>query len=167
MSQEELVKAYVEGQVSRRTLIRRLIASGVSVGAAVSYAQLLEPEAASARARRGGVYDHYPLVQLSIKTGDLGNAIDHARIRVHVATSEELEGLRLAAFLKRRNRLSWIGESLLANFAGAGERTVSVKLFNTDVLKHRRSATIYVYASNGQDAEKSPAYAFTRRILRK
>ena len=41
MSQEELISAYLDGQMSRRTLIRRLVAAGVSFGAAVSYAHVL------------------------------------------------------------------------------------------------------------------------------
>jgi len=41
MSQEQLVHAYVRGDVSRRTFIRRLVALGVSLGAAMSYADLV------------------------------------------------------------------------------------------------------------------------------
>jgi hypothetical protein len=49
MSQDELVNAYIEGSVSRRTFIRRLVVGGVSLGAAVSYAHLLAPDPAGAR----------------------------------------------------------------------------------------------------------------------
>ncbi len=44
MSQEEIVDAYVHGQMSRRLFIHRLVGSGVALGAAVSYAHLLTPE---------------------------------------------------------------------------------------------------------------------------
>jgi hypothetical protein len=49
MSQDELVNAYIDGSVSRRTFIRRLVTAGVSLGAAVSYAHLLSPSRADAR----------------------------------------------------------------------------------------------------------------------
>lgn len=41
MSQEQLVSAYVRGDISRRTFIRRLVAVGVSLSAAIAYAELL------------------------------------------------------------------------------------------------------------------------------
>ena len=49
MSRDELVNAYIDGSVSRRTFIRRLVTAGVSLGAAVSYAHLLAPGRADAR----------------------------------------------------------------------------------------------------------------------
>lgn len=48
MSHHELVQAYQDGQVSRRTFIRRLLASGVSLGAAMVYAQTLAGQPAAA-----------------------------------------------------------------------------------------------------------------------
>ncbi len=41
MSREELVVAYVDGRLSRRAFIRRLVALGVTAGAAVTYADAL------------------------------------------------------------------------------------------------------------------------------
>ena len=41
MSQEDLIDAYVSGEISRRTFVRRLAAAGVSLAAAGAYAQLL------------------------------------------------------------------------------------------------------------------------------
>jgi plastocyanin len=41
-----LVEAYLQGQVSRRTFIRRLVASGISLGAAITYADVLWAEPA-------------------------------------------------------------------------------------------------------------------------
>lgn len=48
MSQEQLVEAYLEGRIGRRTFIRRLVAAGVSLSAAVAYTHLLQPAAARA-----------------------------------------------------------------------------------------------------------------------
>ena len=41
MPPDALINAYLEGQVSRRTFIRRLVASGISLGAAITYADAL------------------------------------------------------------------------------------------------------------------------------
>jgi hypothetical protein len=50
-AREELVDAYLEGRVSRRIFIRRLVATGVSVAAAVTYAGALSGEVAAAPTR--------------------------------------------------------------------------------------------------------------------
>ena len=42
----DLVEAYLQGQVSRRTFVRRLVASGISLGAAMTYADVLWGEPA-------------------------------------------------------------------------------------------------------------------------
>jgi hypothetical protein len=58
LTTEQIVSAYLEGQISRRTFVRRLTAAGVGLSAAVAYSQLLTPEWAE-----GSVgpdyYDHY------------------------------------------------------------------------------------------------------------
>ena len=48
MSREEIVERYLDGQLSRRVFIRRLIATGVTTAAALSYASLLESTPAEA-----------------------------------------------------------------------------------------------------------------------
>jgi hypothetical protein len=40
MSRAALVEAYLEGEISRRVFVRRLVASGLSLGAAVAYAEM-------------------------------------------------------------------------------------------------------------------------------
>jgi hypothetical protein len=45
MSNDELAQAYSEGRISRRIFIRSLMATGVTAGAAVAYAQFLSPSA--------------------------------------------------------------------------------------------------------------------------
>jgi hypothetical protein len=47
MSREELVEAYLDGKISRRIFIRRLVAAGVSLGAAAAYSDLLMGSAAA------------------------------------------------------------------------------------------------------------------------
>ena len=59
MSREELTHAYLRGGLSRRRFIKRLVAAGVTAGAAVSYAN----ELAASPPKTGRVgrnhYDHY------------------------------------------------------------------------------------------------------------
>ena len=48
MERQELVEGYVRGDITRRTFVRRLTVAGVTLSAALSYAELLRPEAAHA-----------------------------------------------------------------------------------------------------------------------
>jgi len=48
MSKEQLVDAYLEGRITRRTFMRRLVAAGVSLSAAAAYAAALGPSARAA-----------------------------------------------------------------------------------------------------------------------
>jgi hypothetical protein len=54
---EEIVERYVGGRMGRRQFIRRMVAAGVGVSAAISYAELLRP--ARAYADHGGLIEHY------------------------------------------------------------------------------------------------------------
>src|SRR5919109_4597902 len=49
---DQLVESYLDGGVGRRVFVKRLIASGISMAAAVSYADLLAGGTARAEARR-------------------------------------------------------------------------------------------------------------------
>jgi hypothetical protein len=60
VSREELVDGYLKGEITRRVFIRRLVAAGVSLSAAVAYSQVLRPQAAAAHARGSKqFYDFY------------------------------------------------------------------------------------------------------------
>jgi hypothetical protein len=48
VSQEQLVEAYLRGDVSRRTFIRRLVGGGISLTAAIAYTHALSPKPAAA-----------------------------------------------------------------------------------------------------------------------
>lgn len=74
MSQEEVVSAYARGQIGRRTFIRRMVMTGVSIGAALSYADLLRATPAAAQgevvddlvySQRVSVFDFYYDPQLN------------------------------------------------------------------------------------------------------
>src|SRR5438552_6351478 len=59
MDREQLVEGYLGGQISRRVFLRRVVASGVALGVAVTYADLLRADPAAASA----LYDYYEFVQ--------------------------------------------------------------------------------------------------------
>lgn len=52
MSHEELVAGYVEGRITRRMFVRRMVMGGLSLSAAVGFADVLSPGAATAGERR-------------------------------------------------------------------------------------------------------------------
>jgi len=52
MSQEELVSAYSAGQISRRVFVRQMVLAGLSVTAAVTFAEALGADAAGAAPKR-------------------------------------------------------------------------------------------------------------------
>ncbi len=56
MSKHELVEEYLNGRMDRRQFIQRLIAMGVSVVAAGTFAQTLASNAADARTNRRPEY---------------------------------------------------------------------------------------------------------------
>lgn len=162
MSREELVTAFLDGRMSRRTLIRRLIAGGVSTGAAISYAQVLAPERAGAAVAAAG--DHYPMVDLAITTGSLAMARNLSRIGVRVTSSEELKSIHLRVFVKTQTGGIPIGARTYTNFlTAAGRREVAVPI-DTAPLGTRTSARFYVQAW-GADAERYPAVASTAKLL--
>lgn len=48
MSREQIVEVYLQGGMSRRTFVRRMVAAGLTVSAAITYAELLQPSEARA-----------------------------------------------------------------------------------------------------------------------
>ena len=97
MSQEELVGAYLDGRMSRRTLVRRLVAGGVTVGAAVAYAQLLEPAPATGR---GSVCGAHFDASVKIPAQDLDRVIEKQGLRVK-ATADRAMNLFVEVYLLR------------------------------------------------------------------
>ncbi|MBA2348515.1 MAG: hypothetical protein H0V81_09505, partial [Solirubrobacterales bacterium] len=63
MSKQELVEGYICGDVTRRTFVRRLTAMGVSLAAALSYAELLQPATASAAPGEPLLYETDPFYE--------------------------------------------------------------------------------------------------------
>jgi hypothetical protein len=143
MSDREIVNAYLDGRVSRRTLIRRLVAAGVSIGAAVSYAQVLKPERAFARADS----DHYPDTEVKIIDEDLDKVANKERVRVRVHADEdaELSSFSLRAFHVTHDDEFTIGEKGMS-FKGPDTKIVNIPISPgaAAVLKERKRAKIKV-----------------------
>jgi hypothetical protein len=62
MSDEELIDRYTQGAVSRRVFVRRLVAGGLALGAALAYSDALAPGLAAAspsRPERPGHHKHH------------------------------------------------------------------------------------------------------------
>jgi hypothetical protein len=131
MSQQELITTYREGGMSRRTLIRRLVASGVSLGAAVSYAHLFAPKA---EASVPGYEEFYP-PEASVRiVSNTVNGVVHSRhLRVFLRIDEGASAT-LRVFIKMNGRLRRIGIKTV-EFPAAGARTVGIPL-GANALAH-------------------------------
>ncbi len=108
MSRQEAVAAFLAGRISRRTLIRNLVAGGVSVGAATSYAQMLDPEEADAALPAGLGDDLYPLVTLQFKPQTLADLLSTSKVKL-VGTCGEEVGLSITVYVRQGPGLRLIG----------------------------------------------------------
>jgi hypothetical protein len=128
MSDREVVNAYLDGRISRRTLIRRLVAAGVSIGAAVSYAQVLKPERAFARADQ----DHYPDAEAKIVEEDLDKVANKERIRVKLHGDEDCQfkPIRFYVYHVVHGTYTQIGQKN-ANFKGPDTKTIDIPIDHT------------------------------------
>ena len=116
---EQLVNEYIEGRISRRTLIRRLLAAGVSFGAAVSYAHMLQPD----RAAAGGLADqHFMTVTGRILDQDLDRVIADERVQVRFAVPRQAK-VTFRIYLRR----PWLAGQGSMAYSLIGERTLRTR----------------------------------------
>jgi hypothetical protein len=146
MSREELVTAYLDGRLSRRTLIRRLVAAGVSVGAAVSYAHLLHPERAHARPDN----DLYPDATARLVVEKLTKVVNRERIIVRMRADEdsELRDVRFRLYrLKQGVPFDNLGQRIVPRFNGPDVKEFEVPLSpqGVQVLTGRSRARIALH----------------------
>ena len=59
MSDEELIEGYTQGRISRRVFVRRLVAGGLSLVAAVAYGNALAAGPAAASPLRPAHHKHH------------------------------------------------------------------------------------------------------------
>jgi hypothetical protein len=163
MSRQELVSAFLDGQISRRTMIRRLIAGGVSAGAAISYAQLLAPERAAA-ATRGFLNDQYPLVDLAITSPSLAHVRNHGFIQLTVFCTEELMNASFNVFQKTGAGGVRIGSRHVNNVLTSGGSRPLVITIDTSQLTGKTQVRFYIQMV-AQDNEGFGALASTGKTL--
>lgn len=169
MSSGEIVNAYVQGEMNRRTMIRRLVAAGVSLGAAVSYAHLLKPGRASAH-EIGDHHQNPPApFTADIVEQRLRRIIRNRFIKVRVnSTGHRTINLYLHLY---RPKSPWpdaiIGYSSV--HLGPGKTIVKVPLnyngvHSVNALRRRKRARIGVATSDGDVAA---AQALDVAVLRR
>ena len=143
MSERDLVDAYVGGRISRRTLVRRLVAGGVSLGAAISYAHLLTPERASARPQTSNSHhyypDYYPDLDVKVTSKDLAKVVNSGKLEVRARCSGKAK-LTLRGYVKDGNDVVQIGEKNIS-FDHAGRQSFGLDV-KTGKLKNRQQAKV-------------------------
>ena len=152
MSREELVSAYLDGGLSRRAFIRRLVAAGVSIGAAASYAHLLAPAARGADAHVS-LDDQYPEVDVGIRSGNLDRIQETGIVRVRVTVTEEGAHVFVGVDARQAGggasaaRRVLIGQKQV-KFGSPGTRVVKVPLSKKGkrILRGRDSVSLRVSA---------------------
>jgi hypothetical protein len=160
-----LVTAYLDRRISRRTLVRRLIAGGVSTGAAISYAQILDPQRAVAATTLTPVSDHYPLLDLTILSPTFATVKNNATLRVGVTSSEEIRSAFFRAFFKTATGgVPLGGKSLAPLIKAAGTTEIKITQLDVAALGTATQGTFYVQAQ-GLDAERYPVLASTSKTL--
>ena len=174
MSQQEIVDAYVNGDMNRRVFIRRLAASGVALGAAVSYAHLLTPEVKAKGVVAHG-YDPPHLTNLQMVPGDLDRIIRKKRIKVRGTSDQPATFVVHLHLYRRPEKTTWpdavIGAGAL-QFDAAGTQTFEIPIGYTfdgerncalDALKkQKRKAKIGVHQFEG-DVDPISANAIVYR----
>lgn len=131
--------------MDRRAFIRRMVAAGVSAGAALSYAELLAPDAYGADAH-ASVDDFYPEVDVAVRSGSLAAIRRRGFVKVRVRLADPAD---VVLRLKTRDQGSprLIGKRRLR--LGQGTHVVRVPLNRRGrrILAGRNQAVIRVLAT--------------------
>jgi len=146
MSQDELVGAYIEGSITRRTLIRRLVAAGVSLGAATAYAHHLAPKAAA----KGFGPQEYPRVKLRILTDATKEVAKDGVLRVRVKSADPCT-LYISATVAQGVSWAETGDKTVKFGNGGGKKVINVKIPDADQLdkKKKSEATVQAISNEG------------------
>jgi hypothetical protein len=164
MSRHELVNAFIEGRITRRTLVRRLVAGGVSAGAAVSYAQMLQPEQAAAASSLVIAGDHYPMLDMSITSTSLATVRSEAKLQVTVKSSEELVNMFFQIFVATTTGGVPIGQKFIPSYLPGPNNRRDKFAINIAPFAGQSSVRFYVQA-RGTDNERWPALASAAATL--
>ena len=152
MSTDELVNAYVDGGVSRRTFIRRLVAGGISLGAAVSYAHLLAPERAGASPATNPDFYTAPQPRLDVASRSSDAIVNKGKIKL-IVFCEEPASVQLEAKLPVGGKPTTVA-STTVDFAVGGEQVVLLqvrrKVRSALGDLHRARVTVFATATDRQ-----------------
>ena len=165
MSRHELVSAFLEGRITRRTLVRRLVAGGVSTGAAVSYAQMLQPDQAMAAGSSLVIPgDHYPMVDMSITSTSLATVRSEAKLQVTTIGTEELLNVFFRTFVLTTTGGYPIGGKFFPAFLPKANNRREKLPISIAPFAGQTSVRFYVQAT-GNDAENFPTIASAAATL--
>jgi hypothetical protein len=177
MSTEQIARAYTEGRISRRTLVRRLVAGGISFGAAVSYAHLLNEERAWGR----GEDDYVPPIALEgkIVKQDLDDVIDQERLKVRITVPKRAR-VEFQVYLRRPERKTGKyaligergGEKAIQLDGPVTRKTAYVPLkvnppHSVDALRPLSSADLDLFTIARRNRDPSYGDAFHQRTIQK
>jgi hypothetical protein len=166
MSREELVGAYLEGGMSRRMFIKRLVAAGTSVGAAVSYAHLLAPEARAAAGTDGDGAAHYePEIRVVITSVRIPPVLAARKLDV-AASADDPVSFTFKAQIRHRGSLKTIGTKQVAFGTATANRRVRIPLsrFGRNVLASRDASWVRVIGVATYE-QAQPRGTFTSRAV--
>lgn len=166
MSREELVSSYLEGGMSRRTFVRRLVAAGTSIGAAVSYAHLLAPSASAAAGTDGDGADHYePEIRVAIRTGRIARVLESRKLEVAASVDDPVV-FTFKAQIRHKGRLKTIGVKQAAFPNAVANRLVRIPVekFGRNILAGRDASWIRVVGIATYE-QAQPAGTFTSRAV--
>jgi hypothetical protein len=165
VSREELVTSYLDGGMSRRTFIRRLVAAGVSVGAAVSYAHLLAPAARAAAGTDGDLQEHYePEIRVAIR-GGLRRVLTTRKLEIS-ASADDPVTFSFKTQIRHKGRLKTVGEKQVVFSQAATNRIIQIPIsrFGRTVLAGRETSWIKVVGVASY-AQLQPAGTYTSRAV--
>lgn len=148
MADTDAINAYLEGRISRRTLVRRLVAAGVSLGAAASYSQLLDPAFARTHGSWGPKAFHL-FARTQIVQERLGHVVHKKRLLIKVESHRNLESAGAQVRLHRPGNA--FPDSLIGvhsfSLKGPHAKTIAVPLdynppHSVDALKGLKTAKL-------------------------
>jgi hypothetical protein len=159
VSRDELVNAYLNGGVSRRTFIRRLVAAGVSVGAAVSYAHLLSPDRAGAAPAPNPDFYHPPHPTVQVGSKSINAVVNKGKVNVFVAVDEPAT-VQVSASATIGGKLKPVA-SQVVDFTAAGTQLVALRIGRKvrNALGNLEKTVVEVTAT-ATDRQGQPGSAF-------
>jgi hypothetical protein len=156
MDRQGLVEGYIRGDITRRTFVRRLTVTGISLAAALSYAELLRPATARAAAGEDDYYEkYYEDEQPPDVVTEAPTAITHAGATARAQIDPNLQATQVW-FEYGEPGAARTGTGRVAA-AGDGDRRVEIALGE---LRPSTSYVVRAVAENGSGRTVGADFAF-------